>query len=100
MTPLDWINLYTARRFEMMDAEKFNRLHAEQNAIGDRLEDLCESVQDAVNEVIKECRQRGKRCAREHEELRIETYAYSLDGKIAWGIDGCTGVNTKRGIVE
>jgi hypothetical protein len=56
-------------------------------------------VQDAVREVIEECRQRGKRCAREHEELRIETYAYPLDGKIAWGIDGCTGVNTKRGIV-
>ena len=69
---------------------------------GDRLEDLCESVQDAVNEVIEECRQRGKRCAREHEDLRISIYAYphqSGDG-ICWGIDGCTGVNTKRGVVS
>jgi hypothetical protein len=37
MTVLDRINLYTLRRFDMIDVEKFNRLHAERNA-GDRIE--------------------------------------------------------------
>lgn len=67
---------------------------------GDDLSSLCETVQNAVREVIEESRQRGKRCAKEFEDLRIDIYAYPLDGKIAWGVNGCTGVNTKRGIVE
>jgi hypothetical protein len=99
MTPLDRINLYTANRQGLISREERDaRL-----AAGDRLEDLCESVQDAVNEVIEECRQRGKRCAREHEELRISVYAYpyqSGDG-ICWGVDSdITHQNTKRGIVQ
>lgn len=103
MINFDRINLYTARRFEMMDLEKFTRLHAEQDAGFDRLSDLCETVQDAVREVIEESRQRGKRCAKEFEDLRIDAYAYphqSGDG-ICWGVESrVTGVNTKRGIVE
>ena len=110
MTPLDRINLYTARRFEMMDAEKFNRLHAEQNAgeatplryvAGDRLEDLCESVQDAVREVIRVAREHG-RCERNFPDLRIEAYAYphASGNGVAWGTNSLTtGINTARGIV-
>jgi hypothetical protein len=100
MTVLDRINLYTLRRFDMIDAEKFNRLHAERNA-GDRIEDLCESVQDAVKEVIRVCREHG-RCERIFNDLRIEAYAYPHpSGNVAWGINSLiTGVNTKRGIVR
>jgi hypothetical protein len=35
MTLLNALNLYTLRRFDMIDAEKFNRLHAEQNLCAD-----------------------------------------------------------------
>jgi hypothetical protein len=68
---------------------------------GDRIEDLCESAQDAVNEVIRVCREHG-RCERIFDDLRIEAYAYPhASGKVAWGINSLiTGINTKRGIVE
>jgi hypothetical protein len=100
MTALDRINLYTLRRFDMIDAEKFNRLHAQQNA-GDRIEDLCESAQDAVREVIRVAREHG-RCRRVFGDLNIEIYAHPYPaGGISWGIDSLvTHQNTKRGIVE
>jgi hypothetical protein len=100
MTVLDRINIYTLRRFDMIDAEKFNRLHAQQNA-GDRIEDLCESAQDAVNEVIRVAREHG-RCRMVFGDLNIEAYAHPHPaGGISWGVDSLiTHVNTKRGIVE
>jgi hypothetical protein len=69
---------------------------------GDRIEDLCESAQDAVREVIRVCREHG-RCERIFDDLRIEAYAYphASGNGVAWGINSLvTGLNTKRGIVE
>jgi hypothetical protein len=97
MTPLDKINLYTANRQGLISREERDaRL-----AAGDRLEDLCESVQDAVNEVIRVARGHG-RCRRVFGDLNIEAYAHHHPaGGISWGVDSLiTHVNTKRGIVE
>ena len=72
-----------------------------QLAAGDRIEDLCQSVQDAVNEVIRVAREHGQ-CRRVFADLNIEAYAYPHpSGKVAWGLNSLiTGMNTKRGIVE
>jgi hypothetical protein len=70
---------------------------------GDRIEDLCESVQDAVNEVIAKCRECGMRYEQDFDDLRIQAYAFPRPvGKgISWGLNSLvTGINTKRGIVE
>jgi hypothetical protein len=101
MTVLDRINLYTLRRFDMLDAEKFNRLHAQQNA-GDRIEDLSTDAREAVKEIIRLCRDHDERRERTFDDLKIEVYAYPHgSGKVAWGINYLvTGLNTKRGIVE
>jgi hypothetical protein len=102
MTVLDRINLYTLRRFDMIDAEKFNRLHAQRNA-GDRLEDLSTDTREAVKEVIRVCRDRDERYEQTFDELRLQIYAYphASGNGVAWGINSlATGLNTKRGIVE
>ena len=94
MTPLDRINAYTAHRMGLMTKEERDARIA-----GDELSSLCESVQDAVNEVIRVCREHG-RCERNFPDLRIEVYAYPhASGKgVAWGINSLvTGVNTRRG---
>lgn len=99
MTPLDRINLYTANRQGLINREERD----ERLAAGDRLEDLCESVQDAVNEVIAKCRECGMRYERDFDDLRIQAYAFPRPvGKgISWGLNSLvTGVNTKRGIVS
>jgi hypothetical protein len=98
---LNRITIVTAYTQGFIDREEFMRMHAEQNAVaGDRLEDLCESVQDAVNEVIRVAREHG-RCRRVFGDLNIEAYAHKYPaGGISWGVDSLiTHVNTKRGIV-
>lgn len=70
---------------------------------GDDLSTLCETVQDAVREVIRVARDRDERYEETFDELRIEVYAYphAFSKSLAWGINSLiTGVNTKRGIVE
>jgi len=98
-------NLMLAHIHGIIDREEYDRLHAgregKKAAAGDKIEDLCEAVQDAVNEVIRVCRDHG-RCERTFEDLSIEAYAYPhSSGKIAWGLNSLkTGLNTRRGIVE
>ena len=93
------MNSTTAHREGFIGREEYQKMHA-QNA-GDRIEDLCQSVQDAVNEMIRDCRDHG-RTSKDFNDLNIEVYAYPhSDGKVAWGINSLiTGMNTKRGIVE
>jgi len=91
------MNPYTLHREGLISREERDR----QLAIGDRIEDLSESVQDAVNEVIRVAREHG-RCRRVFGDLNIEIYAHPYPaGGISWGIDSLvTHQNTKRGIVE
>jgi hypothetical protein len=90
------MNPYTLHREGLISREERDR----QLAIGDRIEDLCESVQDAVNEVIRVAREHG-RCRRVFGDLNIEIYAHPHPaGGISWGVDSLiTHMNTKRGIV-
>jgi hypothetical protein len=93
------MNPYTLHREGLISREERDR----QLAIGDRIEDLCESVQDAVREVIAKCRECGMRYEQDFEDLRIQAYAFPRPvGKgISWGLNSLvTGINTKRGIVE
>ena len=100
MTLLDALNIYTAYRHGLIGRETYMQMHAERNA-GDRIEDLPESVQDAVREVIRVARQHG-RCARNFPDLDVEAYAHRHpSGCMAWSLNSLvTGINTKRGIVE
>lgn len=94
------MNPTTLHRTGIISRKEYESMHAERNA-GDRIEDLCEVVQDAVKEVIRVCREHGQ-CRRVFGDLNIEVYAYPHPaGGISWGIDSLiTHQNTKRGIVS
>ena len=93
------MNPTTAHREGFIGREEYQKMHA-QNA-GDRIEDLCQSVQDAVNEVISLARKNSPQ-RKVFEDLNIEIYAhpYALGG-ISWGVDSLvSNMNIKRGIVK
>lgn len=98
MTPLDRINLYTMRRFEMITDEQFNRLHSAQN----EYDSLEPDQKAAVDEMVRVCRETGQRAERIFPDLVAEVYAYPMPlGGIAFGMNSLNdGRNFKRGIVE
>ena len=67
---------------------------------GDRIEDLSESVQDAVNEVIRVAREHGD-CQQTFPDLSIMVMATQIEASIEWAISSlATWEVTKRGIVS
>ena len=99
MTLLDTLNIYTLRRFEMIDAEQFNRMHAERN----EYDSLDPGQKAAVDEMIRVCRETGMRAERIFPDLVAEVYAFpsGIGNGIHWGMNSLNdGCNFKRGIVE